>query len=120
MDNNISMSGQTLKKIERLFDTGTITTKEVIIGKMIGKYLWSDVVKLSDVTIDGNVMNIDDAISSCRAEKDQDEQMMYMINIVNTLYNTLPDYIRYGTEKLMKRDIFSTIAYSNIGSLKTA
>lgn len=118
MDSNLTMSEQTLRKIERLFETGTITVKEAIIGKLVGKYLWNDIVKTTDVTLDGQVLSIDEAIEKCRVEEDKDNQMEYIINIVNTLYNTLPNYIRYGTEALMKKDIFSTITVMNLGAFE--
>lgn len=109
-DNEQSFSASTFKKIVKLFDMGIVNENNLRYTYYVRNYVWSNLIKSGYVTINNEDKKIIEFIKSYKTNKELNS-IEITDKLIDAIFNQIPDFIKYGSDKLMKYDISNVLFF---------
>ena len=110
LDDTQEISTTTFNKIIKLFEIGLVNETSLKFSYHARKYIWGDLKKTSAVTLDDRTMSLVEAIDYYKSV-DVSKDNAVMDKIVDVIFSKVPDFIKYGSEKLTRHDIFYVLFF---------
>lgn len=104
------ISHATFKKIVRLFEMGIKNERSLRYTYYIRNYIWSDLVKSGTIEINGKTSSLLDFIKLYRGDRDLSGAKITE-QVADAVFSKIPDFIKYGSDRLMRHDILNVLFF---------
>ncbi len=110
LDNKHTISRSTFKKIVKLFDMGINNESNLRYTYYIRNYVWSNMIKSGYITINDESKKIIDFIKEYKMSKKL-TTIEITDKLIDAIFSNIPDFIKYGSDRLMKYDISNVLFF---------
>lgn len=110
LDNKHNISRNTFKKIVKLFDMGIHNESNLKYTYYIRNYVWSNMIKTGSIVINNESKKIVDFVKEYRTNNKLTTTEI-TDKLVEAIFSNIPDFIKYGSDKLMKYDISNVLFF---------
>jgi hypothetical protein len=110
LDKSNKISDTTFKKILKLFEIGSVKENNLKYACYTRNYLWGELVNEVTINFDDRKIHLPEMIylyKSC----DEAFNLSVTEQLIDAIYNRIPDFMRYATEETTKRDLFNVLFF---------
>ena len=109
-DESPRLSRVTFKKIVRLFEMGISDERNLRYTYYIRNYIWSDLITNGAIDIDGKSMKISEFMETYRASQET-PSIGITTALIEAIFARVPEFIKYGSEQLVRHDINNVLFF---------
>ena len=109
-DESPRLSRVTFKKIVRLFEMGISDERNLRYTYYIRNYIWSDLITNGAIDIDGKSMKISEFMETYRTSQET-PSIGITTALIEAIFARVPEFIKYGSEQLVRHDINNVLFF---------
>jgi hypothetical protein len=109
-DESPRLSRVTFKKIVRLFEMGINDERNLRYTYYIRNYIWSDLITNGAIDIDGKSMKISEFMETYRTSQET-PSIGITTALIEAIFARVPEFIKYGSEQLVRHDINNVLFF---------
>lgn len=109
-DESPRLSRVTFKKIVRLFEMGINDERNLRYTYYIRNYIWSDLITNGVIEINGKSMKISEFMETYRSNQET-PSVSVTTALTETIFAKVPEFIKYGSEQLVRHDINNVLFF---------
>lgn len=109
-DESPRLSRVTFKKIVRLFEMGISDERNLRYTYYIRNYIWSDLITNGAIDIDGKSMKISEFMETYRNSQET-PSIGITTALIEAIFARVPEFIKYGSEQLVRHDINNVLFF---------
>lgn len=109
-DESPRLSRVTFKKIVRLFEMGISDERNLRYTYYIRNYIWSDLINSGVIDIDGKSMKISEFMETYRTSQET-PSIGITTALIEAIFARVPEFIKYGSEQLVRHDINNVLFF---------
>lgn len=109
-DESPRLSRVTFKKIVRLFEMGISDERNLRYTYYIRNYIWSDLITNGAIDIDGKSMKISEFMETYRTSQET-PSVGITTALIEAIFARVPEFIKYGSEQLVRHDINNVLFF---------
>ena len=109
-DESPRLSRVTFKKIVRLFEMGISDERNLRYTYYIRNYIWSDLITNGAIDIDGKSMKISEFMETYRTSQET-PSVGITTALIEAINARVPEFIKYGSEQLVRHDINNVLFF---------
>ena len=109
-DESPRLSRVTFKKIVRLFEMGISDERNLRYTYYIRNYIWSDLITNGAIDIDGKSMKISEFMETYRTSQET-PSIGITTALIEAINARVPEFIKYGSEQLVRHDINNVLFF---------
>ena len=109
-DESPRLSRVTFKKIVRLFEMGISDERNLRYTYYIRNYIWSDLITNGAIDIDGKSMKISEFMETYRTSQETPSTGITTA-LIEAIFARVPEFIKYGSEQLVRHDINNVLFF---------
>lgn len=109
-DESPRLSRVTFKKIVRLFEMGISDERNLRYTYCIRNYIWSDLITNGAIDIDGKSMKISEFMETYRTSQET-PSVGITTALIEAINARVPEFIKYGSEQLVRHDINNVLFF---------
>ena len=110
LDKSNKISDATFKKILKLFEIGSVKENNLKYACYTRNYLWGELISEATINFEDRKVHLPEMIhlyKSC----DEAFNLSVTEQLIDVIYNRIPDFMKYGTEQTTKRDLFNVLFF---------
>jgi hypothetical protein len=109
-DESPRLSRVTFKKIVRLFEMGINDERNLRYTYYIRNYIWSDLITNGVIEINGKSMKISEFMETYRSSQET-PSVSVTTALIEAIFAKVPEFIKYGSEQLVRHDINNVLFF---------
>lgn len=109
-DESPRLSRVTFKKIVRLFEMGINDERNLRYTYYIRNYIWSDLITNGVIEINGKSTKISEFMETYRSNQET-PSVSVTTALTETIFAKVPEFIKYGSEQLVRHDINNVLFF---------
>lgn len=109
-DESPRLSRVTFKKIVRLFEMGINDERNLRYTYYIRNYIWSDLITNGVIEINGKSMKISEFMETYRSNQET-PSVSVTTALIEAIFAKVPEFIKYGSEQLVRHDINNVLFF---------
>lgn len=110
LDKSSNISDTTFKKIIKLFEIGSVKENDLKYAYYTRQYLWKELISNDTIDFRGDSLRLPDMID-LYVNCNNAFNLTITEQLVETIYNRIPEYIRYGSEQVTKHDLLNVLFF---------
>lgn len=109
-DESPRLSRVTFRKIVRLFEMGINDERNLRYTYYIRNYIWSDLITNGVIEINGKSMKISEFMETYRSSQET-PSVSVTTALIEAIFAKVPEFIKYGSEQLVRHDINNVLFF---------
>ena len=110
LDKSSNISDTTFKKIIKLFEIGSVKENDLKYAYYTRQYLWKELISNDTIDFRGDSLRLPEMID-LYVNCNNAFNLTVTEQLVETIYNRIPEYIRYGSEQVTKHDLLNVLFF---------
>lgn len=110
LDKSSNISDTTFKKIIKLFEIGSVKENDLKYAYYTRQYLWKELISNDTIVFRGDSLRLPEMID-LYVNCNNAFNLTITEQLVETIYNRIPEYIRYGSEQVTKHDLLNVLFF---------